>query len=183
MRESFSSSTSQKTENLELPRRNARDAGDLARTLTNTIFTCAGIVSEKLRRKSDSKNTTNMSQDIVADGLNCIMNAKRASKSFVTLKHSSKFLQGVLAIGKLRGYIADYKTTSEGLVVEIGTVHKCRAVKPRYVVKVKDIDKYMRRYLPAKGMGILIISTNKGLVTHQTALENGIGGSIIAYFY
>jgi ribosomal protein S8 len=30
---------------------------------------------------------------------------------------------------------------------------------------------------------ILIISTNKGLVTHTEAQEENIGGSLIAYFY
>ena len=124
-----------------------------------------------------------MSQDIVSDGLNRIMNAKRAGKTEVTLKHSSKFLVNVLAIGKLKKYISDYHTTPHGLIVEFGNFNSCRAVKPRYIVKVGDIDKYMRRYLPAKGMGIIVISTSKGLVTHQTAMEKNIGGSIIAYFY
>lgn len=125
----------------------------------------------------------NMSQDIVADGLNRIMNAKRAGKASVTLKYYSKFLTNVLAIGKLKKYIADYHMTPEGLFVEFGQFHSCMAVKPRYVVKVGEIDKYVRRYLPARGMGIIIISTSSGLVTHQTALEKKIGGGVIAYFY
>jgi hypothetical protein len=29
----------------------------------------------------------------------------------------------------------------------------------------------------------MIVSTNKGLVTHQEAQEEQIGGSLIAYFY
>ena len=124
-----------------------------------------------------------MSQDIVSDGLNRIMNAKVAGRTSIILKHHSKFLQNILAIGKLKGYLSEYSLTSKGLSIEFKDLHKCKAVKPRYIVKVKDIDKYIRRYLPARGMGTLIISTSKGLVTHQTALDKGIGGSIIAYFY
>ncbi len=124
-----------------------------------------------------------MSQDIVSDGLNRIMNAKVAGQTEVTLKHHSKFLQNILAIGKLKGYISEYSVTSKVLVVVFGNLNKCKAVKPRYIVKVKDIDKYIRRYLPARGIGSIIISTSKGLVTHQTALDKGIGGSIVAYFY
>ncbi|VVB82159.1 30S ribosomal protein S8 [uncultured archaeon] len=41
----------------------------------------------------------------------------------------------------------------------------------------------MRRYHPARGIGTLIISTNKGLMTQEEALEEGTGGSLIAYFY
>jgi len=124
-----------------------------------------------------------MSQDIVSDGLNRIMNAKLAGQTSITLKHHSKFLQNVLAIGKLKGYISEYSITPKGLYVEFSNLNKCRAVKPRYIVKVNDIDKYVRRYLPARGIGIIVISTNTGLVTHHTAMDKGIGGSIIAYFY
>ncbi|MEK6908529.1 MAG: 30S ribosomal protein S8 [Nanoarchaeota archaeon] len=124
-----------------------------------------------------------MSQDIVSDGLNRIMNAKLAGQASITLKHHSKFLQNILAIGKLKDYISEYSVTPKGLFVEFKNLHKCKAVKPRYVVKVKDIDKYVRRYLPARGIGTIIISTSKGLVTHQTAFDKGIGGSIVAYFY
>lgn len=124
-----------------------------------------------------------MSQDIVSDGLNRIMNAKLAGQTSITLKHHSKFLQNVLAIGKLKDYISEYSVTPKGLHVEFSKLNKCKAVKPRYIVKVKDIDKYVRRYLPARGIGVIIISTSKGLMTHQTALDKGIGGSIVAYFY
>ena len=124
-----------------------------------------------------------MSQDIISDGLNRIMNAIVAGKKNVTLKHHSKFLQNILAIGKLKGYISEYSVNPKGLFVEFKDLHKCKAVKPRYIVKVKDIDKYVRRYLPARGIGVVVLSTSKGLMTHQTALDKGIGGSIVAYFY
>jgi small subunit ribosomal protein S8 len=124
-----------------------------------------------------------MSQDIISDGLNRIMNAKLAGHSNVTLKNHSKFLQSILAIGKLKGYISEYNVTPKGLFIEFNELHKCKAVKPRYIVKVKDIDKYVRRYLPARNIGTLIISTSEGLVTHQTAIDKNIGGSVIAYMY
>ena len=124
-----------------------------------------------------------MSQDIVADALNQIMNAKKASKSPVEIKRYSKVLLNILAIGKLKGYIGDYKVEGNNLVVKIDKLNKCKAVKPRYIVKSKTIDKYVRRYLPARDMGTVIISTNQGLMTHQTAIQKNIGGSVMAYFY
>ena len=124
-----------------------------------------------------------MSQDIVADALNQIMNSMKASKNTLTLKHHSKLLIDVLAIGKLRGYIKDYRVEGKNLEVQIGKLNACNAIKPRYAVRVEEIIKYVRRYLPARNMGILIISTSKGIVTHQTAMEKKIGGNVIAYFY
>ncbi|HEB47012.1 MAG TPA: 30S ribosomal protein S8 [Candidatus Pacearchaeota archaeon] len=37
--------------------------------------------------------------------------------------------------------------------------------------------------LPARNIGTVIVSTNKGLMTHEEALQEKIGGSLIAYFY
>ncbi|MSS74095.1 30S ribosomal protein S8 [Candidatus Pacearchaeota archaeon] len=124
-----------------------------------------------------------MSQDIVSDGLNRIMNAKRASKNSVTLKQQSKFLSQILAIGKLKGYIESYHNTPKGLEITFGKVNVCKSVKPRYVVKTYEIDKYVRRYLPSRNLGIVVISTNEGLMTHQTAIDKGLGGCVVAYFY
>ncbi len=125
-----------------------------------------------------------MSRDIIGDALNQVMNAKRAGKKKVVVLKSSKVLLNVLAIGKLRGYIRDYKLKDSGLEIEIGdSFNACLAIKPRYMIKTREIEKYVRRFLPAKNMGILVISTSKGLVTHQTAIEQGRGGSLIAYFY
>ena len=125
-----------------------------------------------------------MSQDLVADGLNQIMNAKAVEKRKVIIKRYSKVLIGVLEMMKQKDYI-DYKIDEENnsLVVEILKLNTCRAVKPRYYAGVDDIHKYLRRFLPSRKFGTLIISTNKGLLSHQDALSNKIGGSVIAYFY
>jgi len=124
-----------------------------------------------------------MSQDIVADALNNIMNAKRAGKTEVEIKRHSKLLLSVLAIAKLKDYIESYKVTENILKVKIGKIRECMAVKPRYIASVPRIEKYILRYLPSKSLGIIIISTSQGLMTHHTALERNIGGSLIAYMY
>ncbi|MEK6825210.1 MAG: 30S ribosomal protein S8 [Nanoarchaeota archaeon] len=124
-----------------------------------------------------------MSQDKVADALNQIMNAKRARKSVVTLKAHSKLLLSILAIAKLKGYIKNYKADGVKLAIELGRINGCNAIKPRYFIAVEDIEKYTKRYLPAKDIGILILTTNQGLMTHQTALEKNIGGGLLAYIY
>ena len=124
-----------------------------------------------------------MSQDIVADVLNQIMNAKRARQTSLEVKFQSRFLISVLALAKLKGYIKDYKQGKQALKIEIGGLNECNAIKPRYNVAVQEIEKYEKRYLPAKGFGMLIISTSQGLMTNQTAKEKSIGGSLIAYMF
>lgn len=124
-----------------------------------------------------------MSHDVIADALNKIMNAKRSRKSSVSIRAHSKLLLSVLAIAKLRGYIKHYALENRVLTVELDNINGCKAIKPRTVVHARELDVYVRRYLPAKDIGIIIVSTSQGLMTHQTAQEKNLGGSLIAYFY
>lgn len=124
-----------------------------------------------------------MSQDIISDALNQIMNIKKARKDEILIKRHSKFLIKVLEIAKKHGYIESYKIDNTKLTIKIGKLNECKAIKPRFYVGVKNIDKYVRRYLPARDFGFLIISTNKGLMIHNDAMDKNIGGSLIAYFY
>lgn len=124
-----------------------------------------------------------MSHDVVADALNKIMNAKRAGKSSVEVVRHSKFLISVLALAKLKGYMKEYKLSNKVLKIEIGNLNKCQAIKPRFTVRIDEIEKYENRYLPAKGFGMLILSTSEGLMTNQTAKEKKKGGGLIAYMF
>jgi len=126
-----------------------------------------------------------MSQDIVADGLNTIRNAKKAGKEIVKLNRISNLLIEVLKIMKQQGVIKKYKINSKNQSIEItiGELSECKAIKPRFTVGKEQIEKYRRRYLPARNLGTMVISTNKGLMTHEEAQEEQIGGCLIAFFY
>jgi small subunit ribosomal protein S8 len=112
------------------------------------------------------------------------MNAKRIEKRKLVIRQYSKVLLNLFEMMKANGHIEyevdeEYKTVS----VEIIKLNECRAVKPRYYVGVDGIDKYLRRFLPSRNFGTLVISTNKGLMSHEDAVANNLGGSVIAYFY
>ena len=126
-----------------------------------------------------------MSQDIVADALNMIKNAARAGKKTVKVQRISNLLIEVLKIMKAKRAIKTYKIDGKekSLAVTLNDLTECKSIKPRFTVKKGDIEKYMRRYLPARGMGTIIVSTNNGLMTHDEAMEENIGGCLIAYFY
>ena len=126
-----------------------------------------------------------MSQDIVADALNMMKNAKKARKENVEVKRISKLLIEVLKIMKQKGAIKKYKinTKNKSIEVGLGDLFECKAIKPRFTVKKDQIEKYKRRYLPARDIGTIIVSTNKGLITHEEAIKSGKGGCLIAYFY
>ena len=69
------------------------------------------------------------------------------------------------------------------LKINIGEVHTIKAINPRFTVSVPKIDNYVRRYLPAKNFGFLIVSTSKGLMRHDEAEAQKIGGCLVAYVY
>lgn len=126
-----------------------------------------------------------MAQDIVADALNMIKNASKAKKEIVEVKKISNVLIEVLKIMKQKGAIKKYKINSAEKSIEItlGDVSECKSIKPRFSATKDDIEKYRRRFLPARSIGTVILSTNKGLMTHEEATAEKIGGCLIAYFY
>ena len=117
-----------------------------------------------------------MSQDIIADALNMIKNAKRVGKESVEIEKISDLLIEILKIMKQKDAIKKYKINPKEKSVEItlGDISECKAVKPRFTVQKGEIEKYERRYLPARGIGTLIISTNKGLMTHEEAQQEKV---------
>ncbi len=128
-----------------------------------------------------------MRQDVVADAFNMIMNAKKVEKTEVRVNRISNFLISILQMMKDQKYI-DFEVKEEEhekpfVIVKFLKLNVCKAVKPRYSVTVERIDKYLRRYLPSRNFGTMIVSTNKGLMTHEEAYKNNLGGSLVAYFY
>jgi ribosomal protein S8 len=130
------------------------------------------------------KNIVKMSQDIVSDALNQIMNSKRVEKKTVLIKRKSKLLINLFEMMKKHGYI-DFEVSEDGrsVAVTILKLNECKAVKPRYFVNTGNIERYLRRFLPSRKFGKLIVSTNKGLLEHHEVIANKVGGAVIAYVY
>lgn len=126
-----------------------------------------------------------MSQDIIADSLNMIKNARKANKETIKLNIISNLLLEILKIMKQKKVIKKYKINPQEKSVEvsIGDLTECKGIKPRFPVSSGKIESYRRRYLPARNLGTMIISTNKGIKTHEEAIDENLGGVLIAYFY
>jgi len=123
-----------------------------------------------------------MSQDIVSDTLNQIMNAKKARKTEVIVNKHSKLLRNILDIMKESGGL-DYSVEGTKLRIQIKDLNEIKSIKPRYTVSVDKIKGYVRRFLPSRNFGFVIISTNKGLMKHDEAEEKNLGGCLIAYMF
>jgi small subunit ribosomal protein S8 len=115
------------------------------------------------------------------------MNAKKVEKQEVRINRISNFLINLFQMMKDQKYIDfEVKQDDKGkkfAIVKIQKLNICKAIKPRYSVTIERIEKYLRRYLPSRNFGTVVVSTNKGLMTHDEAYKNNLGGSLVAYFY
>ncbi len=126
--------------------------------------------------------------DPLANVLSSVMNAERGGEKEVVVYNSSKLIKQVLEIMQDQGYIGSFNEVedSKGDFLEIsliGKINETGAVKPRHRIANDELKKFEKRFLPALDFGIIIISTNQGLMTHKEAREKGIGGVLISYCY
>lgn len=126
--------------------------------------------------------------DPLANVLSFILNYEHTGKPQVATKDNSKLIRGVLQIMQEKGYLGSHEEIEDSkgnlLVINlIGSINKCGVIKPRYQISLDRFERYEKRYLPSKDFGIIIVSTNQGLMTHTEAKEKGIGGTLISYCY
>ena len=126
--------------------------------------------------------------DPVLEGLTKIRNAEMASQKTCMLQPASKFLGEVLRVAKENEYIADYKQSdNKGIITyEVslnGKMNTCKGIRPRHAVKKSNFEKFEKRYLPARDVGVLVVSTPSGVMTHNEAKKKGLGGRLIAFIY
>ncbi|MGC8850248.1 MAG: 30S ribosomal protein S8, partial [Candidatus Bathyarchaeia archaeon] len=62
-------------------------------------------------------------------------------------------------------------------------INRCGAVRPHYPVKVEKLEEWEKRYLPSRDIGILILTTPKGIISNREAKELRMGGRLLAYVY
>ena len=129
-----------------------------------------------------------MLNDPLANLFSMILNNELIGKSECTVKPVSKLMKQLLKVMKDNNYVGDYKETedSKGNYIKLtllGNINKCGVIKPRYNVKNVDFEKFEKRFLPAKDVGILLVSTPKGIMTHMEAKSKKTGGKLLAYVY
>ena len=131
-----------------------------------------------------------MQFDPLSDAFVRIYNAEQAGHYEVSLSPASKLLNNMLKIMQISGYVGEYERRPNNQrggdyfqVALNGTINRCGVIKPRHSVKRADFDKWESRYLPARDFGLLILTTNKGVMHHYDAKEEKIGGRLLAYIY
>ena len=66
---------------------------------------------------------------------------------------------------------------------KIAKISKCGSISPRFKVKKNEYAEWEQQYLPSYSRGMLIVTTNQGVMSHHDASNKGIGGLLIGYVY
>ena len=128
--------------------------------------------------------------DPIADMLTRIRNGQMAEKQSVTMP-ASKLKTAVARILQEEGFITGYEEHDQGggkrtLTVELKyfkgepvITHVQRASRPglRQYAKADDIPKVLN------GLGVVILTTSKGVMTDRQARAENIGGELLCTVY
>jgi len=126
--------------------------------------------------------------NILADALKSISNAEKSGKKQVLIRPCSKIIIKFLQVMQDNGYIDKFTfienhRSGKIIVNLIGRINKCRAISPRYDIKIKDSEKWITNILPSRQFGIIVLSTSNGIISHKEAFTKKTGGKILGFFY
>ncbi|HUS23730.1 MAG TPA: 30S ribosomal protein S8 [Candidatus Binatia bacterium] len=123
--------------------------------------------------------------DPIGDFLVRIKNGQQARKRTITAPNST-VKEAIAAVLKEEGYIADFKTTTEGVKKTITVTLKYFQGKP-VIERLERISKPSLRQYRSKGavpkilggLGVAILTTPQGVLSDKQARKAGVGGELI----
>jgi small subunit ribosomal protein S8 len=126
--------------------------------------------------------------DPLVNALNTIMSHEERRKIECIITPASGLIGRVLRLIQRKGYVGEIEFIDDGRqgkfrVQLFGRINECKAVTPRFKTKVIEIEKWEKRYLPSRNLGVIILSTPKGVMDHNKAQEENVGGILLAYVY
>lgn len=127
-----------------------------------------------------------MFTDPVADMLTRIRNALKVERVTVNIPYS-RLKSQIADVLKREGYIWDYEVVEDGKFRSISVLLKYGPNGECVIQRIRKISKPGRRYYcgPRElspvlgGLGIRVLSTNKGVISDREARTQNVGGEVL----
>jgi small subunit ribosomal protein S8 len=140
-----------------------------------------------------------MMMDTVSDFLSRIRNASLVYQEYTDAPYS-KVNEAIAKILKEEGFIKDYEIIEESFQRAKNPENKKKLIrvhlkygpnKERVINEIKRVSKPGRRIYVGKdeiplvkaGLGVAILSTNKGIIPGYKARKLGVGGEVLCYVW
>ncbi|UCD07796.1 MAG: 30S ribosomal protein S8 [Candidatus Aenigmatarchaeota archaeon] len=128
-----------------------------------------------------------MRHDLLADTFCIIKNTEEIGRH-VCVTPASSLIEGVLKVMQRHKYIGNYELIEDGKggkfkVHLLGRINDCGVSKPRFSIGKRDVTKWEKKFLPADNIGILILTTSKGVMDQREAVKKNTGGKLLGYVY
>jgi len=117
-----------------------------------------------------------------------LFNTEDRRKDNCIVVPTSKLGIEVLNTLKKEGYIGEFehiddKRGGKFKIKLLAKISKCGAITPRFKVKKDEYGVWERQFLPSYDRGMLLVTTNQGVMSHKEAVDKNIGGFLIGYVY
>lgn len=128
------------------------------------------------------------SNNILSNLFVTLFNTEARRKSECVVLPTSKLATEVLKTLKNHKYIGEFehiddKKGGKFKIQLLAKITKCGAITPRFKVKREEFAKWEHEYLPSYSRGMLLVTTNQGVMSHHEAVSKGLGGLLIGYVY
>jgi len=126
--------------------------------------------------------------NILANLFTTLFNTEDRRKDNCIVVPTSKLGIEVLNTLKKEGYIDEFehiddKRGGKFKIKLLAKISKCGDITQRFKVKKDEYGVWERQFLPSYDRGMLLVTTNQGVMSHKEAVDKNIGGFLIGYVY
>jgi small subunit ribosomal protein S8 len=128
-----------------------------------------------------------MGRDLVS-GLFTTLQNNEMVRNRECIYYASKLIGEMLKTLQRHGYIGAIEYIEDGRggkfrIQLLGRINRAAPIRPRFSVKKDEYEKWEQQYLPSKDIGILMVTTSQGVMSHKEAKTKGLGGKLLGYVY
>ncbi|HYA21918.1 MAG TPA: 30S ribosomal protein S8 [Thermoproteota archaeon] len=124
----------------------------------------------------------------VSNAMIALQNSESRNLKSCTIWPASNLVGKIMQVLQRYGYIGEFEFIDDGKagmfkVQLLGRINKSKAVRPRWNVKADDYTEWEKKLLPAYNVGVIIVTTSEGVMSHIEAREKRLGGKLLAFVY